>query len=65
MNQFNHNEAEDYLYERAEKRFQEMKAGRFITNEDTMSFVREYIGQDKRVFLWYAYEALDIDNTCP
>ena len=46
MDQYNHNEVEDYLYERAEKRFQEMKAGRVITNEDTMSFIREYAVQD-------------------
>jgi len=49
MEQVNHNEAENYLYERAERRYQEMKAGRFLTNEDSMTFIKEYATQNQRV----------------
>ena len=41
--------AENYLYERAEKRFQEMKAGRHIGHEDSMAFIREYAQQNQAV----------------
>lgn len=37
---------EQYLYERAEKRFHEMKEGRFISHEDSMDFIREYAQQN-------------------
>lgn len=30
---------EEYLYERAEKRFQEMKNGRYISHDDSMTFI--------------------------
>ena len=40
---------ESYLYERAEKRFQEMKAGRYINHEDSMAFIREYAQQTQAV----------------
>lgn len=37
---------EQYLYERAEKRFYEMKAGQYISHEDSMDFIREYAQQN-------------------
>jgi hypothetical protein len=37
---------EQYLYERAEKRFHEMKEGRCISHEDSMDFIREYAQQN-------------------
>ena len=43
------NEEEQYLYERAEKRYQEMKAGRYIANDDAMAFIRNYANQNQRV----------------
>ena len=40
---------EQYLYERAEKRFNEMKEGRYISHEDSMAFIREYAQQSQAV----------------
>lgn len=40
---------EEYLYERAEKRFQEMKDGRYISHDDSMAFIREYAQQPQAV----------------
>lgn len=40
---------EQYLYERAEKRFYEMKTGQYISHEDSMSFIREYVQQNQSV----------------
>ena len=40
---------EQYLYERAEKRFQEMKDGRFVSHDDSMTFIREYAQQSQAV----------------
>ena len=45
----NHNDEEKYLYERAERRYQEMKAGRYINNDDAMAFIREYANQSQLV----------------
>ena len=49
MEQYLYSGAENYLYERAEKRFQEMKAGRHISHEDSMAFIREYAQQNQAV----------------
>ena len=42
-------EMENYLYERAEKRFMEMKAGRYIANDSAMAFIRDYSRQSQPV----------------
>ena len=40
---------EQYLYERAEQRFNEMKEGRYISHEDSMGFIREYAQQNQAI----------------
>jgi len=47
---------EQYLYERAEKRFYEMKAGQYISHEDSMDFIREYAQQNQSVAVWRLFD---------
>ena len=48
MEQLKHEE-ENYLYERAARRYEEMKAGRYIANDDAMAFIRDYANQTQRI----------------
>ncbi len=44
-----HDEEANYLYERAARRYEEMKAGRYITNDNAMAFIRDYANQTQRI----------------